>query len=56
MKPVRTLTPAGEISDWPVKETGMDGKTGVEWCIEKVLLHDRDYWLRRHYFPVSGEF
>jgi hypothetical protein len=53
MKPVRTLTPAWEISDWPVKVTGTDGKTGVEWCIEKVLLHDRDYWLRHHYFPLS---
>ncbi|MFW0772954.1 hypothetical protein ACLRGI_07270, partial [Paenarthrobacter nitroguajacolicus] len=41
------------ISDWPVKETGMEGKTGVDWCIERVLLHDRDYWLRHHYFPVS---
>jgi hypothetical protein len=28
MKPVSTETPAWEISDWPVKLTGRDGKTG----------------------------
>jgi hypothetical protein len=42
MKPVRTVTPAWEISDWRLKVTGTDGKTGVHLCIEKVLLHDRD--------------
>jgi hypothetical protein len=49
----RTVTPAWEISDWSVKATGRHGKAGVEWCIEKVLLHARDTWLRYHYFPSS---
>lgn len=52
-KPVGTLTQALEISDWPLKVTGTDGKTGRDWCIEKVLLLGRDNWLRHHDFHLS---
>ncbi|BAS10069.1 hypothetical protein AHiyo4_34910 [Arthrobacter sp. Hiyo4] len=39
---VRILAPAWETSDWPVKETGTEGKTLVDWGIEKVLLQDTE--------------
>lgn len=42
MNEVRILAPAWETSDWPVKVTGTDGKTWVDWCIEKVLLQDTE--------------
>jgi hypothetical protein len=54
MKPVRTLTPAWEISDWPVKVTGTDGTTGVDFCIERVLLHSANNGLDNHYFPAQS--
>jgi hypothetical protein len=54
MKPVRTAAPAYETSDWPVKVTGTDGKTGVDFCIEKVLLHSANNGLDNHYFPVQS--
>jgi hypothetical protein len=53
MKPVRTFTPAWETSDWPVKVTGTDGKTQVDFCIERVLLHSANNGLDNHYFPSS---
>jgi hypothetical protein len=54
MKPVRTTAPACETSAWPVKVTGTDGETGVDFCIEKVLLHSANNGLANHYFPVQS--
>jgi hypothetical protein len=35
MKPVRTLTPEWEISDWPVKLTGKDENPAVDFLHRK---------------------
>jgi hypothetical protein len=53
MKPVRTFTPVWETSDWPVTVTGTDGKTRVDLCVERVLLHSANNGLDNHYFPSS---
>jgi hypothetical protein len=53
MKPVSTETPALEISDWPVKLTGRDGKTAIDFCIERVLPRSANNGLDNHYFPSS---
>jgi hypothetical protein len=50
-EPVRTAAPACETSDWPVKLTGTEGKTEVNSCIERVLLHSANNGLDNHYFP-----
>lgn len=48
MKPVRTETPACEISDWLVKLTGRDRKTAVDFCIERVLPRSANNGLDNH--------
>jgi hypothetical protein len=42
MKPLRTFTPEWEISDWPVKETGTDGKTRLRLDTGRVLLRSAE--------------
>jgi hypothetical protein len=43
-------------SDWPVKVTGTDGKTRVDFCIDRVLLHSTNNGLDNHYFPSQHPF
>lgn len=53
MNPVGTETSAWDISDWPVKLTGRDVKTKVDFRNQRVLPRSANSALGNHYFPSS---